>query len=136
MPHADFPTVALVTVEENADAFTVGLSETAAGDGARLILQCAVTPPTAQDAATGMDTYCVMDGEGAVQYGAIRVAELGEATLRLRFTAQAAGELAIQDADGLLTLGFPAADRSRLAAALRRVLAYGDPARRPRLRGI
>ena len=42
MPSPDFTTAAMVTVEENRDAFTVGLAEDEAGAGAYLILQCAL----------------------------------------------------------------------------------------------
>jgi hypothetical protein len=39
MPASDFDTVALVTVEQNIDAFTVGLAENETGEGAYLVLQ-------------------------------------------------------------------------------------------------
>lgn len=82
MPSPDFDTVALVTVEETIDAFTVGLAERPSGEGAHLILQCALTAPDEQDADGGMDTYCLMDEQGAVHYGGIQRAELTDATLR------------------------------------------------------
>ncbi len=136
MPSPDFDTVALVTVEETIDAFTVGLAQHPSGEGAYLILQCALTPPDEQDAATGMDTYCLMDEQGAVHYGGIQHAELTDATLRLRFDQDAAEELGIQDPDRDLTLAVPADDTTRLADGLRRVLTYGNPDRRPGLTGI
>jgi len=82
VPSPDFDTVALVTVEETIDAFTVGLAERPSGEGAHLILQCAFTAPDEQDADGGMDTYCLMDEQGAVHYGGIQRAELTDATLR------------------------------------------------------
>lgn len=82
VPSPDFDTVALVTVEETIDAFTVGLAERPSGEGAHLILQCALTAPDEQDADGGMDTYCLMDEQGAVHYGGIQRAELTDATLR------------------------------------------------------
>ena len=136
MPSPDFDTVALVTVEETIDAFTVGLAERPSGEGAYLILQCALTAPDEQDAATGMDTYCLMDEQGAVHYGGIQRAELTDATLRFRFDQDAAEELDVQDPERELTLTIPADDTTRLADGLRRVLTYGNPARRPELVAI
>jgi len=137
MPSSDFDTVALVTVEENIDAFTVGLAEHETGEGAYLILQCALVPPTEQDATTGMDTYCVMDENGAVQYGGIERAELADdATLRLRFAPEAVEELGIQSPDRELALTVPAERAADLAAGLHRVLTYGNPDQQPELIGI
>ncbi|MGH3416331.1 MAG: Imm10 family immunity protein [Actinocrinis sp.] len=147
MPSPDFATVALVTVDENVDAFTVGLAENEAGEGAYLILQCAVVPPTAQDAATGMDTYCVMDENGVVRYGGIERVELipaatdvaastSTATLKLRFDEDAAAELDVESSDRQIALAVPTARAVELAAGLRRVLTYGPPARHPDLVGI
>ena len=136
MPSPDFDTVALVTVEETIDAFTVGLAQHPSGEGAYLILQCALTPPDEQDAATGMDTYCLMDDQGAVHYGGIQRAELTDTTLRFRFDQDAAEELAIQNPERDLALTIPADDTARLADGLRRVLTYGNPAGNPELIGI
>jgi hypothetical protein len=136
VPSPDFDTVALVTVEETIDAFTVGLAERPSGEGAYLILQCALTAPDEQDAATGMDTYCLMDEQGAVYYGGIQRAELTDTALRLRFDHDAAEELDVQDPERELTLTIPADDTTRLADGLRRVLTYGNPGRRPELVAI
>lgn len=136
MPSPDFDNVALVTVEETIDAFTVGLAADQRGEGAYLILQCALTAPTDQDAATGMDTYCLMDDLGAVHYGGIERAELDDTTLRLRFDEDAADELGIRNPERGLTLAVPARETARLADGLRRVLTYGGPDRQPELVGI
>lgn len=136
MPSPDFDTAALVTVEETIDAFTVGLAQHPGGDGAYLILQCALTPPDDQDAATGMDSYCLMDEQGAVHYGGIQRAELTSTTLRFRFDQSAAEELGIRNPERELALAIPAGDTARLADGLRRVLTYGDPDRQPERIGI
>jgi len=136
MPSPDFTTAAMVTVEENRDAFTVGLAEDEAGAGAYLILQCALTPPTDQDTATGMNTYCLMDDQGVVHYGGVRRAEIAEATVRFRFDEEAADELGVQTPDGELALSVPADVTERLAAGLHRILTYGDPEQQPELVGI
>lgn len=136
MPSPGFDTVALVTVAETIDAFTVGLAQNPSGEGAYLILQCALTPPDAQDTATGMDTYCLMDEQGAVGYGGIQRAELAGNTLRLRFDQDVAEELGIENPERELTLVTPPDDTGRLADGLRRVLAYGNPDQTPELIGI
>lgn len=136
MPAPEFRTAALVTVEENQDAFVVGLSEDAAGDGAYLILQCALTPPDAQDAATGLDTYCLLDEDGAVQYGGVTTATLHDATLTLTLTEDAAEELGVEDPAQTITIDVPPADAQRLAEGLRRIFTYGNAANRPQLTGI
>src|SRR5579884_1708916 len=136
MPSPDFDAAALVTVEETIDAFTVGLAQHPSGEGAYLILQCALTPPDDQDAATGMDTYCLMDEKGAVHYGGIQRAELTDTTLRFRFDQDAAEELGIQNPERELALTIPPGDTTGLCDGLRRVLTYGNPDRHPELAGI
>ncbi|HZU54763.1 MAG TPA: Imm10 family immunity protein [Actinocrinis sp.] len=136
MPSPGFDTVARVTVEETIDAFTVGLAQHPSGEGGYLILQCALTPPDDQDAATDMHTYCLMDEQGAVHYGGIQRAELTGTTLRFRFHPDAAEELGIRTPERELALAIPPADSIRLRDGLHRVLTYGNPARRPKLAGI
>jgi hypothetical protein len=136
MPSPDFDTVALVTVEQTVDAFTVGLAQNETGEGACLILQCALTAPTDQDAATGMDTYCLMDEQGAVHYGGVERAELTGSTLRFRFDQAAADELGVRGPRRELALSVPAQDTARLAEGLRRVLSYGGESHTPELAGI
>ena len=136
MPSPDFHAVSLVTVEQTIDAFTVGLAQHPSGEGAYLILQCALTPPDEQDTATGMDTYCLMDEQGAVHYGGIQRAELAGNTLRLRFDQDAAEELGIQSPERELALAIPPGDTARLADGMRRVLTYGNPDQTPELIGI
>lgn len=132
MPSPDFDTVSLVTVEENQDAFVVGLSQDQAGDGAYLILQSGLTPPDEQDAATGLDSYCLLDETGVVHYGGVTRASLEGTTLTLALSQEAAAELGAR----VLTLTVPGGDTGRLAAGLRRVFSYGNPDQRPELAGI
>jgi hypothetical protein len=136
MPSPEFRTAALVTVEENQDAFVVGLSENPTGDGAYLVFQCALTPPDAQDAATGLDTYCLLDEDGAVQYGGVTSAGLEGTTLTLTLTDEAADELGVENETRSITIDVPAPDAPGLAAGLRRIFSYGSPANRPQLTGI
>ena len=136
MPSPDFDTVALVTVEENQDAFTVGLAEDETGEGAYLILQCALTPPNANETATGLDTYCLLDENGAVQYGGVTHATLNDTTLTLTLTDEAAEELDVENNTGTITLTVPQQDTARLAEGLHRIFTYGNPDKQPQLAGI
>jgi hypothetical protein len=136
MPSPDFDTVSLVTVEENQDAFVVGLSEDQAGEGAYLILQCSLTPPSASDEATGLDTYCLLDEDGAVQYGGVTRAALEGGTLALALDEAAADELGVESRPATITLAVPPQDVDRLAAGLHRIFTYGNPAKQPELVGI
>lgn len=81
-PHAG--TVAKVTVDDNRDAFVVGLFEQLDGGGSYLLLMCAVAEPSDQDRANGLDTYCLVDQDESVHYGGIVSAKLSGAVLTLR----------------------------------------------------
>jgi hypothetical protein len=131
-----FETVAVVAVEENQDAFVVGLAEKVSGEGAYLILQCAPTPPSVSDIATGLDTYCLLDQDGAVHYGGLTRAVLGADRLTLTPTDAAADEFGVDNATNTVTLRIPPRETSRLAGALRRILTYGNPSQLPELIGI
>lgn len=128
--------VGAVVVDENADALTVVVAVDREGSGEWLMVQCAAGPPTPQDVATGMDTYCVMDDAGAVQYGGIERVELRGRQLVFRFGDDAVDELALDGPELALDLDVPAADLAAFAAGLRRVLAYGDPRQWPELLGL
>jgi hypothetical protein len=136
MPSPDFHSAVLVTIEENQDAFVVGLSENEAGDGAYLMFQSGLRPPDAQDAALGLDSYCILDEDGAVQYGGVTRAVLADATLTLTLTEEAAEELGLAEDARTLALDVPAQDVPRLAEGLNRIFTYGDPDKQPELSGI
>ena len=136
MPSPDFHTVVLVHIEQNQDAFIVGLSENGAGDGACLIFQNGLRPPDEQDGVLGLDSYCIVDEEGAVQYGGVTRAVLAEATLTLTLTEAAAEELGVLNDARTIVLGVPAADVPRLAEGLNRIFGYGNPDKQPELSGI
>lgn len=132
----DFDTVALVTVEENQDAFVVGLAEDQEGEGAYLVFQTSLNPPDAQDEATGLDTYCLLDEGGAVQYGGVTRASLENDMLTLALSDEAADELGVENNTGTIALAIPGDETARLAAGLRRIFTYGNPAKQPELVGI
>ena len=136
MPHPEFDTVALVSVEENQDAFVVALADAARGDGAYLVFQCSLTPPGASDIATGPDSYCLLDEAGAVQYGGVTRAALDGDRLTLALTDEAAETLGVEDGTNTITLNIPPEDTGRLVEGLRRIFTYGNPAKLPQLAGI
>ncbi|WP_051450890.1 Imm10 family immunity protein [Actinospica robiniae] len=132
-PHTG--TVVKITIDDNRDAFVVGLFEQEDGSGSYLLLMCAAADPSDQDRATGLDTYCLVDQDESVHYGGIVSAELSGAVLTLGFDDALAEELEFID-PSTLVLDVPGSDAARLAAGLRRVFMYGDPAHRPLLTGI
>ena len=136
MPTSAFDAVTMVTVEENQDAVVAGLTEHDGGDGACLIFQCSPTPPSTSDIATGLDTYCLLDQDGAIHYGGVTRAVLEPGRLTLTLTDQAARELGVEDATNAITLSFPPRETGRLAEGLRRILTYGNPTQVPELIGI
>jgi hypothetical protein len=132
-PHTG--TVAKVTIDDNRDAYVVGLFEQQDGGGSYLLLMCAAAEPSDQDRLNGLDTYCLVDQEESVHYGGIISAELAGAVLTLAFDAGTAEELGF-DGPNALVLDVPESEAARLAAGLRRVFTYGDPSKRPHLTGI
>jgi hypothetical protein len=138
MPTPTWRTVTTVTGGENPDGqvFTLGIAENADGMGGHLIVQISLQPPTEQDTATGMDTYCVMDDEGGVQYGGIEQVELADTRLTIRFTEDAADELSVDDSELQLELDLDEEDGARLRDGLRRTLTYGNADQQPTMIGF
>lgn len=127
---------AVVVVEENQDAFIVGLAEDETGDGACLVFQSALRPPDEQDVAAGMDSFCMLGEDDAIEYAGVVSATLADGALTLVLTEEAAEEFEIENDMRTIEIGVPATDVPRLAAGLHRIFTYGDPARQPRLAGI
>jgi hypothetical protein len=137
MPSPEFNSAALVTVDEDEEAFMVGFAEREDGQGAFLILQASVTPPSQSDLANGFDTYCSVDESDAVCYGGLRRAELQPGRVLLQYEAEASEVLGLAAVGGRLALTLPpGTDQARLAGALRRVLIQGDEAKRPEAVGF
>src|SRR5205823_2351225 len=78
-----------IVVEENEpdECFTVGMAE--GEEGRQLIIQTALYEPDDQDRQLGLDSYCVIDENGATYYGGIEEALLTGTTLTLTFTEEA-----------------------------------------------
>ena len=136
MPSPEFDTVALVTVDENQDAFVVALADEQRGEGAFLMFQCSLTPPSASDIATGLDSYCLLDEAGGIKYGAVTRATLDGPRLTLVLTAEAAEEFGVEDGTNTITLTVPAEGVGRLAEGLHRIFTYGNPDKRPQTIGF
>ncbi|MBR7827783.1 hypothetical protein KDK95_15800 [Actinospica sp. MGRD01-02] len=136
MSPAGFDSATHVTIEENQDAFTLALSQDETGERGYLILQCSINPPSSADTAAGLDTYCLLDQDGAVQYGGVTRAVLEDGLLTLSLMSEASGELGVDDGTDTIVLAVPPLDADRVAEALRRIFTYGNPGRRPDLTGI
>ena len=138
MPTPTWRTVTTVTAGENTadQVFTLGIAENPDGTGGHLIIQTSLQPPTDQDTATGMDTYCVMDDEGGVQYGGVEHVELDDAQLTIRFSQDSADELSVDDGELQLELELDEDATARLRDGLRRTLTYGNPDQQPSLAGF
>jgi Immunity protein 10 len=138
MPTPTWHTVTTVTAGENPDdqVFTLGIAENADGMGGHLIVQISLRPPTEQDTASAMDTYCVMDDKGGVRYGGIEHVELADTRLTIRFREDAADELSVDDGELQLELDLDEEDVARLRDGLRRTLTYGNAGRQPTMIGF
>jgi len=138
IPTPTWRTVTTVTTGENPDdqVFSLGIAENADGMGGHLIVQISLRPPTEQDTAAAMDTYCVMDDTGGVQYGGIEHVELADTRLTIRFSEDAAEELSVDDGVLQLELDLGEEDVARLRDGLRRTLTYGDTGRQPTMTGF
>jgi hypothetical protein len=123
-----------IVVDDNEpdECFTVALAERPSGEGRHLIIQIPSYEPDDQDAELGLDTYCLMDENGATHYGGIEEARLAGSTLHLALGQEAANDLDLATTDLSLHLNVPADDISLLATGLRRALNYGNPDQRPR----
>lgn len=128
-------TARITSVEENESdqVLTVAMGEDSDGGGRNLIIQCSLEPPDVQQTGLGLDTYCLMNEEGAVQYGGVTAARLHKNRLTLSLDAAAAEELGLGSRADDLRISLKVGEDAvrRLADGLRRVLTYGNPAQRP-----
>ncbi|MFI9358586.1 Imm10 family immunity protein [Streptomyces lydicus] len=120
-----------IVVEENEpdECFTVGMAE--GEEGRQLIIQTALYEPDDQDTQMGLDSYCVMDENGATYYGGIEAAQLTGTTLTLTFTEEATRELGLPSRTLTLHLNASPDDVATLTTGLRRALTYGNPEKHP-----
>ena len=130
--------VTAVLVEDNVldRVFTLGLAESSHDSSRHLVVQISLDAPTTQDISTGMDTYCIMDDLGGIQYGGVRRVELDKTTLHINFTEEAADELTLLGRNLVLELQIGARDLDRLRYGARRVFTYGNLGQQPELLGI
>lgn len=119
--------------EENphGDVRTAAMADTEDGDNRYLIVQCLLSEPDAQNRRLGLDTYCLLNEEGAVHYGGVLSAVLRGRTLEFAFDDDAAAELELPGSTVALELRVPEEGIAELARGLARILTYGDPRQHP-----
>ena len=123
----------VVAVEENEpdDCLTVAAAEEEDGGGHQLIVQIPLHDPDDQERSLGLDTYCLMNADGATHYGGIREAALTDTVLNLTFTEEARQELGLPAEHLRLRLNVTPGEVGQFATGLNRALHYGNPDHRP-----
>lgn len=113
--------------------FTIFVAESDASEDVRYFdLQCGLSEPTAQDVDLELDSYCIVNDAGGVQYGGLDEVTLLPDGLVLSFQDDAVEELELFSR--VVTLGIdPAIDFDEVRAGLRKVLSYGNPRKVPQM---
>ncbi len=113
--------------------FTIYVAESDASEDVRYFdLQCALYEPTAQDIDLELDSYCIVNDAGGVQYGGLDEVAMGPDGLVLSFRDDAVEELELSSR--VVTLGIDSAiDVDEVRAGLRKVLSYGNPRKVPQM---
>ncbi|XUZ28773.1 hypothetical protein ACQVDT_29460 [Streptomyces sp. RMIT01] len=113
--------------------FTIYVAENEGSEDVRYFdLQCGLSEPTAQDVDLELDSYCIVNDAGGVQYGGLDEVTVLPDRLVLRFQDDAAEELELSS--NVVTLGIdPAVDVEKIRAGFRRVLSYGNPHKVPNM---
>lgn len=124
--------IALAGVEVNF--LDVGFSEDR-DNGRSLSFQRGLEDVDEDDAAMGLDSYCVTTDAGRTVYGGVEEAELGDGVLRLRLAADKAASLRV-DPNIELELALEDRLRAEVIDNLRSVLRYGRSRSAPRMAGF
>lgn len=113
--------------------FTIYVAESDASEDVRYFdLQCALSEPTVQDVDLELDSYCIVNDAGGVQFGGLDAVTMGPDGLVLSFQDDAVEELELSSR--VVTLGFDSAiDVDEVRAGLRKVLSYGNPRKVPQM---
>jgi hypothetical protein len=115
-----FRAAAIGAVElADEETFAVVLAEQADGSGRRLELQISLIESTPDEAALGMDTYCLCTDDGRTDYGGVQSWDLVADRLTIRLEPAAAEKL---DVDGGFEIQLADHDPIELRAGLTRVL--------------
>ncbi|MFJ3578633.1 hypothetical protein [Streptomyces rubiginosohelvolus] len=113
--------------------FSIYIAESEETEDVRYFdFQCGLSEPTAQDVDLELDSYCIVNDAGGVQYGGLDEVAVLPDRLVLRFQDDAVEELELSSA--AVTLGIdPAIDVEEIRAGLRKVLPYGNPLKVPNM---
>lgn len=123
----------MVAVEENEpdDCLTVAAAEEEDGGGHQFIVQIPLHDPDDQERSLGLDTYCLLNEDGATYYGGVLQAALSDTVLNLTFSQEARQELGLPAEHLRLRLNVTPSEVRQFATGLNRALRYGDPDHRP-----
>jgi hypothetical protein len=110
-----------------------GVAEREDGTGRQLIFQASLGPPDEQDAALGMDTYCVMAENQATAYGCIEELTIDDGEMHVVVRRDSMAHLGLSDPAVDVRLAVSAAAVEELRLSLRRILYYGRDEARPRV---
>ncbi|MCX4905277.1 Imm10 family immunity protein [Streptomyces sp. NBC_00878] len=121
-----------MVVEENVpdSCFTVGLAEDEYGEGRYLTFQCGLEEPGDQERTLGLDSYCILNETGGVDYGGVKEVSLVADKISFRFRPEAVEALELPSGEIALDVA-PGCDIETLRFGLRRVLNYGNPEKFP-----
>ncbi|GGZ66360.1 hypothetical protein GCM10010344_36140 [Streptomyces bluensis] len=108
----------------------VGIAEDEHGEGGYFIFQCGLETLDEQAQSLELDSYCILNDAGGVQYGGLNEVSLYPGRVRFHFSPEAAVELELPEQE--IELGLTSGvDIESLRGGLRRVLTYGKPAKIP-----
>ncbi|MER5917315.1 Imm10 family immunity protein [Streptomyces sp. NPDC001982] len=105
-------------------------------EGFFLLFTCAVSEPSAQDIALGVDTYCVMTLDQCTAYGCVREVALTDGLLTVSLDPECLDDLELEDAEVEAVLDVPAESIDEMREVLVKVLTFGRRSARPRLTGF
>ncbi|BBC29385.1 hypothetical protein SGFS_006790 [Streptomyces graminofaciens] len=137
MPSRHGWVVRKISIEENLpdSVFTVGLAEDEAGQGCYLVFQCGLEEPSEQNRRLGLDSYCILNESGGVDYGGVEEVSISQNRLTLRFREEAIEELELPNENIVLAF-HSGSDMAGLRIGLGRILSYGDPEKFPRVMNL
>lgn len=123
--------VAGVAEDHDAECLSAGVAERDDGEGMELIFQCGLFEPEEEDAASEMDSYCVVTANQGTAYGAVTEITLEDRVLRVVFAVHALEDLGLDDPEIEAVLEVDDEVVDQLRPALQRILAYGRVDARP-----
>lgn len=122
-------------MEELPDDETLlaGVAEHKDGSGMSLTFMCGLYEPDEQDAALGMDSYCLVTPDQGTAYGCVSEVTLQEGVFRVVVAEDDLEALNLNETEIEVTLAVDDESIEQLRQGLRRILTYGRPDAHPTL---